>query len=119
MARELRRVACFAADISRTPATTTSRAWRVSACGACSTFEPEPNFPAGQRHAHHLINRSGYLEIGNRSEGDDCFYSDDDMLWVDTEGGTQPTRTDARTSPDPPRVMKWAKSTTLLVARGR
>ena len=48
-------------------------------------------FPAGERDAHHLINRSDrsarYLEIGCRMEGDDCFYPDDDMLWVTTEVG--------------------------------
>jgi uncharacterized cupin superfamily protein len=48
-------------------------------------------FPAGQRDAHHLINRSSrlarYLEIGSRIEGDDCFYPEDDMLWITTESG--------------------------------
>ena len=40
-------------------------------------------FKAGIRNAHHLINRSGedlvYLEIGDRSEGDEVFYPDDDL----------------------------------------
>lgn len=48
-------------------------------------------FPAGRRDAHHLINRSSrparYLEIGIRIEGDDCFYPEDDMLWITTEAG--------------------------------
>ena len=49
-------------------------------------------FPGGARDAHHLVNRSGapatYLEIGNRIDGDNAFYPDDDLLWVETEGGT-------------------------------
>jgi uncharacterized cupin superfamily protein len=40
-------------------------------------------FKAGVRDAHHLINRSDkdvvYLEIGDRSEGDEVFYPDDDL----------------------------------------
>ena len=40
-------------------------------------------FKAGIRNAHHLVNRSGedvvYLEIGDRSEGDEVFYPDDDL----------------------------------------
>ena len=49
-------------------------------------------YPAGNRDGHHMINRSEapaqYLEIGNRIEGDNAFYPDDDLLWVETEGGT-------------------------------
>ena len=49
-------------------------------------------YPAGKRNAHHFVNRSGapaqYLEIGNRIEGDNAFYPDDDLLWVETESGT-------------------------------
>jgi uncharacterized cupin superfamily protein len=40
-------------------------------------------FKAGIRDAHHLVNRSDkdvvYLEIGDRSEGDEIFYPDDDL----------------------------------------
>ena len=40
-------------------------------------------FKAGIRDAHHLINRSDrdvvYLEIGDRNEGDEVFYPDDDL----------------------------------------
>jgi uncharacterized cupin superfamily protein len=40
-------------------------------------------YPAGSGDAHHMINRSGgvatYLEIGDRSEGDEPFYPDDDL----------------------------------------
>ena len=39
-------------------------------------------FPAGGR-AHHLVNRTDrevlYLEIGDRSQGDEVFYSNDDL----------------------------------------
>ena len=49
-------------------------------------------YPAGNRDGHHMINRSDapvqYLEIGNRIEGDNAFYPDDDLMWVETEGGT-------------------------------
>ena len=57
-------------------------------------------FPAGKRDAHHLVNRSDapvrYLEIGNRIEGDDCFYPDDDMLWVTTEKGWHAAHKDGK-----------------------
>lgn len=49
-------------------------------------------YPAGNRDGHHMINRSDaaaqYLEIGSRIEGDNAFYPDDDLMWVETEGGT-------------------------------
>ena len=58
---------------------------QVLTAGQCA------GFPAGQRDGHHLVNRSDrparYLEIGNRFDGDDCFYPDDDMLWITTESG--------------------------------
>jgi len=45
--------------------------------GMCSGFK------AGIRDAHHLVNRSDrdvvYLEIGDRSGGDEVFYPDDDL----------------------------------------
>ena len=48
-------------------------------------------FPAGNRDAHPLINRSEqpvvYLEIGSRIDGDGCFYPDDDLMWIDLEDG--------------------------------
>lgn len=47
------------------------------AAGMCAGFK------AGVRDAHHLVNRSNkdvvYLEIGDRSEGDEVFYPDDDL----------------------------------------
>src|SRR3954468_24716171 len=49
-------------------------------------------YPAGSRDAHHMINRSNapaqYLEVGNRIDGDNAFYPDDDLMWIETEGGT-------------------------------
>lgn len=48
-------------------------------------------YPAGRKSAHHLVNRSRapaqYLEVGNRIEGDNAFYPDDDLMWVETESG--------------------------------
>jgi uncharacterized cupin superfamily protein len=46
-------------------------------------------YPAGQRDAHHMVNRSGrparYLEIGSRSPLDSAEYPDDDLTWVDRD----------------------------------
>ncbi|MEP7085274.1 MAG: cupin domain-containing protein, partial [Betaproteobacteria bacterium] len=57
-------------------------------------------YPAGKRSAHHFVNRSDapaqYLEIGNRIDGDNAFYPDDDLLWVETEGGTIAAHKDGR-----------------------
>jgi uncharacterized cupin superfamily protein len=48
-------------------------------------------YPAGTRDAHHFVNRSNapaqYLEVGNRIDGDNAFYPDDDLMWVETESG--------------------------------
>jgi uncharacterized cupin superfamily protein len=48
-------------------------------------------YPAGKRDAHHFVNRSSaaaqYLEIGNRIDGDNAFYPDDDLMWIETESG--------------------------------
>jgi Uncharacterized conserved protein, contains double-stranded beta-helix domain len=42
-------------------------------------------FPAGRPDGHQMVNRSGapavYLEIGDRSAGDDVFYPDVDLLY--------------------------------------
>ena len=57
-------------------------------------------YPGGKRNAHHFVNRSAgpaqYLEIGNRIEGDNAFYPDDDLMWVETEGGTIAAHKDGR-----------------------
>jgi uncharacterized cupin superfamily protein len=48
-------------------------------------------YPAGKRDAHHFINRGStpavYLEVGNRIDGDNAFYPDDDLLWCDDGNG--------------------------------
>ena len=57
-------------------------------------------YPAGKRSAHHFINRSDApaqsLEVGNRIDGDNAFYPDDDLLWMETEGGTIAAHKDGR-----------------------
>ena len=57
-------------------------------------------YPAGKRSAHHFVNRSNapaqYLEVGNRIDGDNAFYPDDDLLWMETEGGTIAAHKDGR-----------------------
>ena len=57
-------------------------------------------YAAGKRDAHHFSNRSQrpakYLEIGNRIEGDNGFYPDDDLMWVETEEGTVAAHKDGR-----------------------
>jgi uncharacterized cupin superfamily protein len=48
-------------------------------------------FPAGSGDGHHAINKSDadavYLEVGDRTEDDECDYPDIDMLtrWIDDE----------------------------------
>jgi uncharacterized cupin superfamily protein len=41
-----------------------------------------------------------YLEIGNRIEGDNAFYSDDDLLWCDSGDGAYAAHKDGRRYPD-------------------
>jgi uncharacterized cupin superfamily protein len=57
-------------------------------------------YPAGTKDAHHFINRSAsaatYLEIGNRAEGDNAFYPDDDLMWVEDENGVRAAHKDGR-----------------------
>lgn len=57
-------------------------------------------YPAGQRDAHHMINRGDvparYLEIGNRIQGDNAFYPDDDLLWIEREEGMVAAHKDGR-----------------------
>jgi uncharacterized cupin superfamily protein len=57
-------------------------------------------YPAGKRDGHHFINRSQrpakYLEIGNRVDGDNGFYPDDDLMWLGTEDGHIPAHKDGR-----------------------
>ena len=57
-------------------------------------------YPAGKANAHHMVNRAAaaaqYLEIGGRTAGDNAFYPDDDLMWVETEGGTIAAHKDGR-----------------------
>jgi uncharacterized cupin superfamily protein len=57
-------------------------------------------YAAGARDAHHLVNRSAlpvmYLEIGNRAEGDNAFYPDDDLMWCEDENGAYAAHKDGR-----------------------
>ena len=61
-------------------------------------------YPAGSRDAHHFINRSDrpatYLEIGNRTDGDNAFYPDDDLMWCDDGKGQYGAHKDGRRYPD-------------------
>lgn len=47
-------------------------------------------FPAGRPDGHHLVNRSKhdavFLEIGDRSPGDDGEYPDHDLVWRNIDG---------------------------------
>lgn len=62
-------------------------------------------YPAGTRDGHHFINRSDapaqYLEIGNRMEGDNSFYPDDDMVWVEIDGQVHAAHRDMKVYPRP------------------
>ena len=67
---------------------------QVLAAGMCA------GYPAGARDAHHLINRGSapatYLEIGNRIDGDNAFYPDDDLMWADDGSGVYGAHKDGR-----------------------
>lgn len=62
-------------------------------------------YPAGAKDAHHFLNRSAapaqYLEIGNRIDGDNAFYPDDDLVWVDVDGETRAVHRDMKVYPRP------------------
>ncbi len=57
-------------------------------------------YPVGSRDAHHFVNRSRepaiYLEIGNRTPGDNAFYPDDDLMWCEGEEGKFAAHKDGR-----------------------
>ena len=57
-------------------------------------------YPAGKCDGHHFINRSRaparYLEIGNRTEGDNAFYPDDDLMFIEHEDGVGYAHKDGR-----------------------
>jgi uncharacterized cupin superfamily protein len=48
-------------------------------------------FKAGDKNAHHLVNRSAaaasFIVLGSRVAGDNAFYPDDDFAWFHTEAG--------------------------------
>ena len=55
---------------------------------------------AGKRDAHHFVNRGAvpavYLEIGDRIDGDNAFYPDDDLMWCDGGDGAYAAHKDGR-----------------------
>ena len=55
-------------------------------------------FRAGDANAHHLVNRTSeevvYLEVGDRTPGDEASYPDDDLKAVLAEGAWRFTRKD-------------------------
>lgn len=57
-------------------------------------------YPAGSKNAHHFINRgtvpATYLEIGNRTKGDNAFYPDDDLAWGEDENSKFTAHKDGR-----------------------
>ena len=67
---------------------------QVLRAGACA------GYPAGRRDAHQFVNRGDrparYLEVGSRIEGDNAFYPDDDLMWVETPDGEYAAHKDGR-----------------------
>jgi uncharacterized cupin superfamily protein len=67
---------------------------QVLSAGLCA------GYPAARRDGHHFLNRGSvlatYLEIGNRIEGDNAFYPDDDLLLVEDEKGVYSAHKDGR-----------------------
>ena len=61
-------------------------------------------YPAAKRDAHHFVNRGTapavYLEVGNRIDGDNAFYPDDDLLWCNAGDGEYAAHKDGRRYPD-------------------
>ena len=67
---------------------------QVLTAGLCA------GYPGRSRDAHHMINRSDvvatYLEVGSRIAGDNAFYPDDDLMWVEGEAGVFAAHKDGR-----------------------
>jgi uncharacterized cupin superfamily protein len=67
---------------------------QVLTAGMCA------GYAAGARDGHHLVNRSAlpviYLEVGNRIDGDNAFYPDDDVMLCEDENGTYYAHKDGR-----------------------
>ena len=57
-------------------------------------------FKAGQRDGHHLVNRGdeigSFLVIGSRISGDNGFYPDDDLMWIETADAVVAAHKDGR-----------------------
>jgi uncharacterized cupin superfamily protein len=60
-------------------------------------------YPGGKRDAHHMVNRGSapvrYLEVGSRIDGDNAFYPDDDLMWIEGEDGVYAATKDGRRYP--------------------
>jgi uncharacterized cupin superfamily protein len=60
-------------------------------------------FKAGDRNAHHLVNRgttaAHFIVVGSRIPGDTAFYPDDDLAWFKTADGKIPAHKDGRPYP--------------------
>jgi uncharacterized cupin superfamily protein len=60
-------------------------------------------FKGGVRDAHHLVNRGetpgSFLVVGSRIAGDNGFYPDDDLLWVECPDEVLPAHKDGRFYP--------------------
>jgi uncharacterized cupin superfamily protein len=72
----------------------TNEGEQVLGVGMCA------GYPGGKKDAHHFVNRSAapasYLEIGNRIDGDNALYPDDDLMWVEDENGVFAAHKDGR-----------------------
>ena len=70
-----------------TPTLITDSGETILKPGMCAGFK------AGSGDAHHLVNRSHkdvlYLEVGDRTLGDEVHYPDDDIVAVKTPDGTR------------------------------
>ena len=74
---------------------------QVLVAGTCAGYR------AGARDGHHFVNRSAqparYLEIGNRVDGDNALYPDDDLMWCEDDAGVFAAHKDGRRYPAPER----------------
>ena len=61
-------------------------------------------FPAGSEDGHCLVNRSSqpviYLEMGDRNPADHCYYTDDDLLLLESNGKTISVHKDGTPYPE-------------------
>jgi uncharacterized cupin superfamily protein len=77
----------FVYILEGTPTLITDSGETVLEPGTCAGFK------CGTGNAHHLINKSQadvvYLEIGDRTLGDEASYPDDDIVAIKTEDGSR------------------------------